>query len=137
MSFEEKLTWLWAAILTATPIAYYATVLSKAANTTITDIPYRTPMLLSIAAAAAVFGIGYTATRILAADTRTDERDTDIDRKGQIAAGNWIFLGAVAALALAMLDIGQFWIANTVYLAFALSGITLWTVKIAGYRGRA
>ncbi|MCH7230287.1 hypothetical protein L0U85_05370 [Glycomyces sp. L485] len=136
MSFEEKLTWLWAAILTATPIAYYATVLPQTGNGTITDTPYRAPMIISIAAATLAFGIGYTATRLLT-DPRSDERDADIDRKGQVAGSSWIALGATTALTLALLDIDQFWIANALYLAFAISGIAFSAAKITGYRGGA
>jgi hypothetical protein len=135
MSFDERLTWLLAAIMVAAPGYYLVSLLTIADARPIHESGYQTPMALSLVGSLAVFAIGYYAIRAATADRRSDERDTAIDRQSQIAAGGLIFLGAVAALVMAMLDVEQFWIANAVYASFALSGWRLCASRLIGYRG--
>lgn len=135
MSFDERLTWLLAAIMVAAPGFYLVSLLIAADGGPITEAGYQTPMAVSLIGSLAAFAIGYYAIRGATADRRSDERDAAIDRRSQIAAGSPIFFGAVTALVLAMLDADQFWIANAVYASFALSGWRLCASRIIGYRG--
>ena len=53
---------------------------------------------------------------------RTDERDISISRRGDVVGYYVASAGAVVALILTMLEYDYFWIANTLYLSFAVAG---------------
>jgi hypothetical protein len=63
-----------------------------------------------------------------------DERDRQISRLGEYIGQSFLVIGGVGALILAMIDVDQFWIANVIYLAFALSSILGSATKIIAYR---
>lgn len=65
---------------------------------------------------------------------RTDERDKAISKHGEYIGFYVLSVGMVGALALAMVEADHFWIANAIYLAFALSSTVASVVKIAAYR---
>jgi hypothetical protein len=64
-----------------------------------------------------------------------DERDRAIGRLGDQVGHAFVVIGAVAAMLMATADWDGFWIANVIYLCFALS-MTLGSVaKLFAYRG--
>ena len=65
---------------------------------------------------------------------RTDERDKDINRRGELVGYYVSSVGVVGVLALAMLRYDQFWIANALYLSFALGTLVASVAKIVTYR---
>ncbi|MBU1078875.1 MAG: hypothetical protein KKB59_00160, partial [Spirochaetes bacterium] len=65
---------------------------------------------------------------------RRDERDDHINRRGELVGYYVSSAGALGALALAMLRYDQFWIANALYLAFAVGGIVSSVAKLIAYR---
>ncbi len=136
MSSEEKRTWISAAVGVVVPIAYLAIILPQATSTEVAQIPYVTPMLTSI-------GIGFAAAILLSivaamvspkdAD-RTDERDREINRRGEYVAFYVMSIVAIVPLVLAMAKVEHFWIAHALYLAFVLAALAAATVKIVAYR---
>jgi hypothetical protein len=136
MSSEEKRTWISAAVGVAVPIAYLAIILSQATSTEVAQIPYVKPMLTSI-------GVGFGAAILLSivaamvspkdAD-RTDERDREINRRGEYVAFYVMSIAAIVPLVLAMAKVEHFWIAHALYLAFVLAALAAATVKIVAYR---
>jgi predicted lysophospholipase L1 biosynthesis ABC-type transport system permease subunit len=136
MSSEEKRTWISALVGVVVPVAYLAIVLSKVPGTDVARIPYVWPMLTSI-------GVGIVAGIVLAivaamaspkdAD-RTDERDREINQRGEYVGFYVMSIAAIVPLVLAMAKVEHFWIAHALYLAFVLAALTSSVVKIVAYR---
>jgi len=155
MSFEEKTTWVTALVSVLVTAWYVAVVAGRMGGAPVAEIAYQTPLLIAIGATIVMTIAGAIATAIVTAiggaitaeltgegsaedatrDVgRTDERDKDINRRGELI-GYYISSGcAVGVLALAMLRYDQFWIANALYLSFALGTIVASVAKIVIYR---
>lgn len=136
MSSEEKRTWISAVVGVVVPVVYLATVLSKVPGTDVATIAYVGPMLTAI-------GVGIGAGIVLAIVTaiaspkdagRTDERDREINRRGEHAGFYVMSIAAIVPLALTMAKVGHFWIAHALYLAFVLAALASAVVKIVAYR---
>ena len=136
MSAEEKRTWISALVAVVVPIVYLAIVLSKVPGADVASISYVGPMLTSI-------GVGIGAAIVLSivaamaspkdAD-RTDERDREINRRGEYVGFYVMSIAAIVPLILAMAEAEQFWIAHALYLAFVLAALASAVVKIVAYR---
>jgi MFS family permease len=136
MSSEEKRTWISAVVGVAVPIAYLATILSKVPDTDVARIAYVGPMLTSI-------GVGIGAGIVLAIVAamasprdagRTDERDREINRRGEYVGFYVMSIAAIVPLVLAMAKVEHFWIAHALYLGFVLAALASAVVKIVAYR---
>ena len=136
MSSEEKRTWISALVAVVVPVAYLAIILSKVPGTDVATIAYVGPMLTSI-------GVGIGAAIVLSivaamaspkdAD-RVDERDREINRRGEYVGFYVMSIAALVPLVLAMAKVEYFWIANSLYLAFVLAALASAVVKIVAYR---
>jgi hypothetical protein len=136
MSSEEKSTWISVVVGVAVAVVYFATVLAKVPGTDVATIAYVWPMLTAI-------GVGIAATIVLTIVTavlspkeagKTDERDKQINRRGEYVGFYVMSVAATVPLGLAMAEIEQFWIANSLYLAFVLAALASSVVKIVAYR---
>lgn len=136
MSSEEKRSWIYAVVGVVVPLVYFAAVLSKVPGADVATIGYVWPMLTAIGV-----GIGASIVLSIIAATvspgeagKTDVRDKEINRRGEYV-GFYVMSGAaIVPLGLAMAKIEQFWIANTLYLAFVLAALASSIVKIVAYR---
>jgi uncharacterized membrane protein len=136
MSFEEKSTWIYAAIALVVPGVYFATVIGQVQTTAVTEIAYQWPMLLTIGVAIALAIIAHIVVAIASpreAD-KSDERDTNINRFGEYIGSFVLYTGMLVALGLALAEFEQFWIANTIYSTFIAAALTTSAVKIVAYR---
>ena len=61
-------------------------------------------------------------------------RDRDIDRFGEYVGGTLLGIGMVVPFVLAITEADYFWIANAMYLVFALSAIVGAAIKLFAYR---
>ena len=61
-------------------------------------------------------------------------RDRDIGRFGEYRAGLVLGIGMVVPFILALVEADYFWIANAMYLVFALQAIVGAVVKLIAYR---
>ncbi|MGC5333964.1 hypothetical protein [Micromonospora sp. DT62] len=136
MSSEEKRTWISAVVGVVVPVVYLAIVLSKVLGTDVARIAYVGPMLTAI-------GVGIGASIVLtivAAITspkdagRTDERDREVNRRGEYVGFHVMSIAALVPLALAMAKVEHFWIAHALYLAFILAALASAAAKIVAYR---
>ena len=136
MSSEEKRTWISALVGVIVSAAYLAIILSKVPGTDVATIAYVGPMLTSI-------GVGIVAGIVLAIvaaiaspkDTdKTDERDREINRRGEYVGFYVMSIAATVPLVLAMARVEHFWIAHALYLAFVLAALVSAAVKIVAYR---
>ena len=147
MPFEEKVTWVNATVTAIVPAVYFARVLSYVGTVPVAEIAYQRSMLLAIGAAilltivgAILTGIGSgISAEIVERDSskdlgRTDERDANIGRQGELVGYYVSSVGMVGVLILAMLRYDQFWIANTLYLSFAVGTLAASVAKLVAYR---
>lgn len=136
MSFEEKGTWIYAGISLVVPAVYLAGIIGPLQNTAVSEVAYQLPMLTAIGVGivlAIVARIVVTITSPRDVD-RSDERDANINRFGEYVGGFVLWAGALVALGMALAEFEQFWIANAIFAAFTLTGLTTSVVKVVGYR---
>jgi hypothetical protein len=136
MSSEEKRTWIYAVVGVAVPVAYLATVLSEVPGTDVARIAYVGPMLTAIGVG---IGAGIVLTIVAAMASprdagQTDERDREINRRGEYVGFYVMSIAAIVPLVMAMAKVEHFWIAHALYLAFALAALASAVVKIIAYR---
>ena len=136
MSLEEKRAWIRMLAGVVAYVTYVAVVLTRADGRPLTEVPYVAPLLWSIVAAiVASIVVEIVVNIVRRGSLLTDERDRAIGRLGDQVGQSFVVIGAVAAMAMAMADWHRFWIANVVYLCFALS-MTLGSIaRVAAYRG--
>jgi hypothetical protein len=136
MSAEEKRTWISALVAVVVPVAYLATILSRVPGTDVSRIAYVGPMLTSIGVAiGAAIVLSIVAAMIWPKDAdRVDERDREINRRGEYVGFYVMSIAAIVPLILAMAEAEYFWIANALYLAFVLAALISSVVKIVAYR---
>ncbi len=136
MSSEEQRTWISAVVGFVVPIAYLATVLAKVPGADVARIGYVGPMLTAIAVG---IGAGIVLSIVAAVASpkeggRTDERDREINRRGEYVGFYVMSIAAIVPLALAMAEVEHFWIAHALYLAFVLAALASAAVKLVAYR---
>jgi hypothetical protein len=147
MPFEEKTTWVSVVVGFLVPLAYFAVVLPQLGDTPAADIAYQRPLVIAVIASIILTIVGTIAMAIGTAVgaeirergssddiDRTDERDVLIGRRGDIVGYYVASAGAVAALVITMLEYDYFWIANTLYLSFAVASLVGGIVKLRAYR---
>lgn len=137
MSYEEKGVWVFLTIAVTGYAVYLALVLPQLlAGTPVGDVDWVTPMLWTIGGAIVAGIVGRILVEIVSPSdsTKGDIRDKEIDRLGERVGGSFVVIGGVSALALAMFDVDNFWIANALYLGFVISGVLSGVTKIVAYR---
>ena len=136
MSFEEKSTWVYAVIVVAVAVIYFAIVLGQLPQTAAGDIAFQVPLLATIGVSIGLTIAAHILIAIAAPDDagKRDQRDKDINRYGEYVGGLVLGVAAVVPLILALAEVDHFWIANTIYLAFILSATAGSVVKIVAYR---
>ncbi|MER5928938.1 hypothetical protein [Streptomyces sp. NPDC002054] len=136
MSLEEKRAWSMGLVTVVAYLAYLAVVLGRADGGAFAQLPYIPVMLWTIGAAIAASILIHIALDLTSGERgrKTDQRDREIGRFGEHAGQSFVVVGAVAALVMAMAEVDHFWIANAVYLAFALSAVLGSTARIVAYR---
>lgn len=152
MSFEEKTTWVsgW---VTLVVIAWYASVVGvRLGQVPVEQIAYQRPLLFAIGAMVVLTIAGTIAMAIATAIgnaigieltgrgsvedgiDRKDERDAEIDARGDRIA-YYVSSGLmIGVLALALLEQPHFWIANATFAALVTAGLVGITVKLVAYR---
>ena len=147
MTFEEKVTWVSAMVFAIVPAVYFTRVLGQLATVPATDIAYQRPMLIAIGISVILTVVGSILTGIGSGITaeirergssgdigRSDERDKEINRRGELIGYYVSSVGVVGAMALTMLEYPYFWIANALYLGFVIAALVSAAVKIVAYR---
>ncbi|AWB96773.1 hypothetical protein DCE93_03545 [Agromyces badenianii] len=137
MSYEEKGTWVYLVVAVAGYGVYLFLVLPQLlGETPVGAIDYVPAMLWTIGGAIVAAIVLRILVEIVApsGSTRGDVRDKEIDRLGERVGNAFLVIGALAALVLAMLQGGYFWIANVIYLCFVLSAILSSVTKVIVYR---
>lgn len=130
MSFDEKNAWVF---LTTAVLGYGTYLVLLAA---FGAGPYGALLLWTVGGAIVVnilARIGLSIARPRESRER-DQRDREVKAFGDRVGQAFVVLGAVAALALALLEAPWFWIANAVYLGFVLSAVVGSAASLVAYR---
>ncbi len=147
MPFEEKMTWVAAVVTALVSAAYFWVVLSQLGEVPVAEIAYQPPLVITVVATVVLMIVGAIVmaigTAISAEVTgvgsvddinRTDERDTTINRRGELIGYYVSSAGVVVVMGLTMLEYEYFWIANALYASFVLGSLVASAVKLAAYR---
>jgi len=138
MGVREKQAWAMLVISVAGLGVYLTLVLAARDGQPLDEVRYQ-PLMLGTIGAAIVAGIitaiVFAIQANLAGETDdADERDKAIDRFGTNVSQAFLVIGGLAGLLMAMAERDWFWIANTIYLGFTLSGILEGVAKVTAYR---
>ncbi|WP_315094298.1 hypothetical protein [uncultured Cellulomonas sp.] len=136
MSYEERNVWVFLVVAVLAYTVYVAVVLSRARDTPLTEVAYVGPLLWSIGGAIVASIVGTIGVSLANRRDghRTDQRDKEINRLGEVTGQSFVVIGALGSMVLAMLEADWFWIANAIYLGFVLSALVGSATKLAAYR---
>jgi hypothetical protein len=147
MSFKEVTAWVNAAVTLVAGVVYFAIVGARLDGGPVSEIDYKWWMIgaVGVTIVATIVGtiIMAIATAIKVEITgqgsvdeieREDERDKNIDRRGELVGYYVSSVGVLAALVLAMWRQDQFWIANALYLFLLIGSVASASAKIVFYR---
>jgi predicted membrane channel-forming protein YqfA (hemolysin III family) len=134
--YQEKRAWIYAAVAVLVPVAYTAVLIARAPADGIAAGRYVVPMLIAVGASIAlnILAVAVVAGAAPKEATAGDERDRAIGQRGDHVAFYVLSIAALVPLVLAMREAPYFWIANSLYLAFALAALVSSVVKIVAYR---
>jgi hypothetical protein len=138
VTHEEKRAWIMLVVNAAAYSIYAAIILSRADGRALTEVPYAGVLLLTIIVAIATTIVADIVSGIVnRRESRIkDVRDREIGRLGDRVGQAFVIIGATAAMLMAMADWNRFWIANVIYLCFAISSVLGSLAKVLVYRGR-
>ncbi len=136
MSYEEKGTWVYLVTSAGAYAVYLVVIIGRMLSTPVGEVPYVAVLLWATGASivASIVGRTLVETARPTESRRTDVRDREIYRFGEYASRWFIVAGAGAALFMAMARWDYFWIANVIYLGFALWAVVGSAVKLVAYR---
>ncbi len=132
MTLTEKRAWCLLAATLAAYTWYVVTVLGRVDGGRFQDTPYAGTLLISLGASIAVNIVAEIVLSMVnpRGARRKDERDRTIDRLGDQVGQAFVVIGATAALLMALAEWDWFWIANVLYLGFAISAVLGSVAKI-------
>jgi hypothetical protein len=136
MPSEEKRAWIMAVVTVASYAVYLVIILARAEGTELAQVSYVSTMLWTIAASitASILLNILVGTASPKGAKKKDLRDREINRLGEYIGQSFVVIGGVTVLIMAMAKVDYFWIANAIYLAFALSSVLGSVTKLVAYR---
>ena len=138
MTFVEKRAWIRLATAVLGYGAYVVIIVGRLDGRPLHTVPYAGALLWTVGGAIVAAIVAEIVTSIVNphASRVTDERDREIGRLGDRVGQAFVIIGATAAMLMAMADWNRFWIANVIYLCFAISSVLGSLTKVLVYRGR-
>lgn len=140
MSYVEKNTWVFAVIAPVGYTVYLVLLFSQLGGRPLAESDYVWPMVGTILGAILVGILGGIVVGIVSGITsgkdlgKSDLRDKQIGRFGELIGNSFIVIGGIGALILSFIEAPYFWIANLLYLCFVLSAILSSVAKLFAYR---
>ena len=134
MSSEEKSAWVMGVVGIGGYLIYLVIILGT--GVPLPEVDYVPAMLWTIGGAI----VASIVLRIVwgmftpGSEGKKDQRDREIYQFSERIGQSFLVVGGVAAMLLAMFELGYFWIANVLYLCFVLSAILSCTARIIAYR---
>ncbi len=136
MTFEERTTWIYAAVALLSFAGYAVVIAGRARGVPLHEVAYVTPMLWAIGGGIVATIAGNVVVASIWRDDRRrrDVRDREVARFGERVGQSFACIGGVAALVLAMARVDHFWIAHAIYAGFFLATLLGAAMKILAYR---
>lgn len=135
VAFEEKRAWVMLATSVGGYAVYLAVMLGRLGGVPVADVAYVAALLWTVGGAIVVSIVVSIVLDIASPrERKSDQRDREIGRFGEYVGRSFVVIGGVVAMVMAMIELDYFWIANAVYLCFALSAILGSVAKIVAYR---
>ncbi|MFD9740327.1 hypothetical protein [Umezawaea sp. NPDC059074] len=136
MAFEEKRAWMMGLVTVVAYAVYVVVVLGRSAGIALVDVAYVAPLLWTIGCAIGTTIVLHVVLATFSPEDADvmDQRDREISRFGEHAGRSLVVVGGMAAFVMALVETPYFWIANVLYLAFALSAVAECVAKVAAYR---
>ncbi|MBD8012124.1 hypothetical protein B4U78_012300 [Microbacterium esteraromaticum] len=140
MVYHERVAWaqLIASVITLT--GYIAVLLMQSRGGDISTVDWLPPMLWTIGAGIALsivisilWGIA-AGLRDPQSATASDIRDRDISRLGGRVEHSFLVIAGLGVIALCAAGAELFWIANTMFLGFAVSALVGGIARVTAYR---
>jgi MFS family permease len=140
MVYEERNVWATLIVTAVVVPGYIVVILQQAADGPLVEVDWFPVMLWAIGisiAAAIVLGIlwGLLAARKDPDGAgRSDVRDRDINRMGARVEHAFLVIAGLVVIALCAVGADVFWIANTMFLGFAVSAFIGGVARVVAYR---
>ena len=136
MSFEEKSTWAVLAAFVVVYGGYFLEIYGRLGAGEVDNIEYKILMGSTVVTLIVVTVVTHIVIAILAPDEadRVDERDRNIDIRGEYVGSFAVSLTALAGIALALAEMEYFWVANALLLGLVLAEILTNCTKLWFYR---
>jgi predicted membrane channel-forming protein YqfA (hemolysin III family) len=136
VSYEEKGQWVYLIVTAVTYVAYLAVVIGQAGGGPLTEVDYVPILLWTIGAAIVASIVGHIVIAIARPNEphTADVRDRDIGRRGDYVGGTILGIGMLIPFLLAITEADHFWIANAMYLVFAMAALAGTVIKLVAYR---
>lgn len=131
MPYGEKHTWAYLTTAVTVPVVYTVYMLTRLAETPAADIAFQRPLIIAVIAS--IVMNMFVAPMPRKGIDRRDQRDTDINRRGEHIGFFVLAFAMLGPFALAMTEADHFWIANAMYLVYVLNAVTSSTVKLVLY----
>ncbi len=136
MTHQEKRAWIMLVTTLGSYLTYLIIIVGRAHGHPLPDVPYAATLLWTVGAAIVASIVLEMVVGGPLRQRLKDVRDRQINRFGEYAGQSFVVIGAAAGMLMAMAGWHRFWIANVIYLCFALSAIVGSLAKILMYRGR-
>jgi hypothetical protein len=140
MGYEERNAWIGLVVGVATLVGYLVLLVVRADGGPVTEVDYQ-PLLIGTVVVgivaviiATIIWTIVTTVRTGEQDFRGDRRDKEIARFGERIGHAFLVIGALAAMLMAMAEWDFFWIANVIFVAFAVSAMVEGIAKVSAYR---
>jgi hypothetical protein len=136
MSSEERSAWILGGLAIGSLTVYLAVILGRRNGGPLAEVAYVAPMLWTIGGSIVASIVAHILVGIIRRGDghAKDQRDREINQRGEYIGQSFVVIGGMAALGMAMAQWHYFWIANVVFLCFHLSAIVGSTAKLVAYR---
>lgn len=147
MAFHERFTWVNVVVTLLVATAYYSHIGPQLGQQPVSEIAYVVPIVwatLGMIVLNIVGAIGVAVASAIAVEVtgegsvdhldREDERDKSISRRGDLAGYYVTSALMIGVFVLTVLELPHFWIANAIFTAFVIAGLTTAGVKLVTYR---
>jgi hypothetical protein len=134
MSFDERHTWAGLLLGFAGIATYIVIIATRAQDTPVTEIEWAWPMLWIIVIAGGAYGLVYGILAARHRGPRTDPREIEIDRFGELSGKGLLSFTVLVAIVLLARDVDDFWVAQTLF-GGSFTASTIGTVaKLVAHR---
>lgn len=140
MVYEERNVWAGLIVSVLAITAYVVVVLQQAAGGPLTDVDWFPVMLWTIGLSIVITIVFSVVWGMIAGARdpdgvgRSDIRDRDIGRMGSRVEQAFIVIAGLGVIALCAVDADVFWIANTMFLGFAVAAMVGGVARVTAYR---